>query len=153
MRMHRVLRNVWTDRQRQFTAGLSIWLETVVLGGLRKKSLRENLRFRIEFRWQSLVWWIIQNWEDAQDYVLGYFQPDLSKLAFFDSVHPPPLMPRWATALNFVIPSAAEFPATLLRDASARAVFCKEKPHEARQRHQPQQEIRQAEGPAVRPSL
>src|ERR1700677_2149179 len=30
---------------------------------------------------------------------------------FFGSVHPPPLMPRWATALNFVIPSVAEGPA------------------------------------------
>ncbi len=24
---------------------------------------------------------------------------------FFDSVHPPPLLPRWVTALNFVIPT------------------------------------------------
>ncbi len=40
--------------------------------------------------------------------VLDYSQPVLSKLAFFDSVHPPPLMPRWATALNFVIPTGAD---------------------------------------------
>jgi hypothetical protein len=33
---------------------------------------------------------------------------------FFDSVQPPPLMPRWATALNFVIPSVAEGPAVCL---------------------------------------
>ncbi len=50
-----------------------------------------------------------------------------------------------------VIPSAAEFPATLLRDTSTCAVFRRRKPHEARQRHQHQQEIRQAEGSAVRP--
>jgi hypothetical protein len=28
----------------------------------------------------------------------------LVQISFFDSVHPPPLMQRWATALNFVIP-------------------------------------------------
>jgi hypothetical protein len=32
----------------------------------------------------------------------------VSKLAFFDSVHPSPLMPRWVTALNFVIPTGAD---------------------------------------------
>jgi len=53
------------------------------------------------------------------------------------------------TALPFVIPSEAEFPATLLRDTAACAVFRRRKPHEDRQRHQLQQEIRQAEGSAV----
>jgi hypothetical protein len=30
------------------------------------------------------------------------------QISFFESVHPPPLIPRWATALNFVIPTAAD---------------------------------------------
>jgi hypothetical protein len=51
-----------------------------------------------------------------------------------------------------VIPSEAEFPATLFRDTTACAVFRRRKPHALDQRHQDQQEIRQAEGPAVRPS-
>ena len=32
----------------------------------------------------------------------------------YSSVHPSPLMPRWATARNFVIPSVAEGPAVCL---------------------------------------
>jgi hypothetical protein len=32
----------------------------------------------------------------------------------YDSAHPPPSKPRWATALKFVIPSVAEGPAVRL---------------------------------------
>jgi hypothetical protein len=59
--------------------------------------------------------------------------------------------PNKSHALPFVIPSEAEFPATLLRNTSTCAVFRRRKPHEARQRQQYQQEIRQSEGSAVRP--
>jgi hypothetical protein len=36
------------------------------------------------------------------------FSTGLVQVSFCDSVHPPPLMPRWATALNFVIPTGAD---------------------------------------------
>src|ERR1700679_180258 len=112
----------------------------------------------------------------TQDCVLGYSQPELSKLAGrygfsacillkrlrragaheirlpedFRSTHPSPTTLHGSANSHFVIPSEAEFPATLLRDTSTCAVFRRRKPHEARRRHQYQQEIRQAEGPAVR---
>jgi hypothetical protein len=58
------------------------------------------------------------------------------------SSHPTKQIYGVAATLNFVIPSAAEFPATLLRDTAACAVFRRRKPHEVYQRHQDQQEIR-----------
>ena len=54
----------------------------------------------------------------------------LGQISFFgwwrpwmvDSVHPPPLMPRWGTALHFVIPSAAE--GSAVRPSSRSNVSC-----------------------------
>jgi hypothetical protein len=48
--------------------------------------------------------------------VLAYFSDRLVQISFWivwrfrlrDSVHPPPLLPRWATALHFVIPTGAQ---------------------------------------------
>jgi hypothetical protein len=38
----------------------------------------------------------------------GRLRIRLVQTSFFDSFHPPSLMPRWATALNFVIPTGAD---------------------------------------------
>jgi hypothetical protein len=45
------------------------------------------------------------------------FKENRVGLVVFDSVQPPPLMPRWATTLNFVIPTEADSD-FLLRGAS-----------------------------------
>src|ERR1700690_1018049 len=51
----------------------------------------------------------------TQDCRPGLLSARLVQISFFfHSVHPPPLVPRWATALNFVIPSVAEGPAVRL---------------------------------------
>jgi hypothetical protein len=39
----------------------------------------------------------------------GRLRVSLVQISFFDSVHPPPLTPRRATALNFVIPKVCDF--------------------------------------------
>jgi hypothetical protein len=68
-----------------------------------------------------------------------------------DSVHPPPPKPRWAIALNFVIPTGAD--PDFLHRSTRQGDVCGflRKPHEVRQRHNPGQEIRgcAGEGPAV----
>ena len=46
--------------------------------------------------------------KDAQDSRPGIFSARLVQISLFDSVHPPPLLPRLAVTLNFVIPTGAE---------------------------------------------
>jgi hypothetical protein len=49
------------------------------------------------------------NREEITDKIIpvrGRLKISLVQVSFFESVHPPPLMPRCATALNFVIPPA-----------------------------------------------
>jgi hypothetical protein len=80
----------------------------------------------------------------------GRLKSDLSKLAFFDSVHPHPLMPRWSIALNFVIPAVPACRGTgadadFLYRGTVQGDVCGfplGKPHEVRQRHSAGQEIR-----------
>jgi hypothetical protein len=56
----------------------------------------------------------LEPWEPVD----GTSESQSCPISFFGSVHPPPLMPRWATALNFVIPSEAEGPAVRLSVAT-----------------------------------